>query len=366
MRLFMNVSPVVLCANTLRAGDFAAVTRRLQVQDDIVSTVFQKRFPNAQTEAGRPRQKNPCGVYCSRMAVIDVQNLVKTYDDVVAVDGIDIQVDAGEVFALLGPNGAGKSTTVEILEGHRTMTSGSVSVLGFDPTARDREYRERIGIVLQETAIEEQLTVKEAIDIYGSMYPKRRPTGELIEVVGLEDKTDSRIRALSGGQRRRLELALGIVGDPDLIFLDEPTTGFDPSARRQAWGIVENLTSLGKTVLLTTHYMDEAQHLANRVAVIAKGKIVAEGPPESIGDRQLARTLISFVASGVSIDRLAVSDTSVEPNGRVTIRSDSPTNDLHRLTGIAIEGGFELKDLSVTRPSLEDVYLALTGDDVGD
>lgn len=295
------------------------------------------------------------------MAVIEVENLVKNYGDVEAVRGINLQVEAGEVFALLGPNGAGKSTTVEILEGHRTMTSGSVSVLGYDPTVRSREYRERIGIVLQETAVEDQLTVKEAIDIYGSMYPKRRPTGELIDIVGLHEKTDARIKTLSGGQRRRLELALGIVGDPDLIFLDEPTTGFDPSARRQAWGIVENLTSLGKTVLLTTHYMDEAQHLAHRVAVIANGEIVAEGTPESLGDRQLAKTVISFVANGVSVEALDMTDARVGANGRIEIRTDDPTTDLHRVTGWAIENRFTLDDLSVTRPSLEDVYLDLTG-----
>ncbi len=297
------------------------------------------------------------------MAVISVEKLVKSYGDVHAVRGISLQVDPGEVFALLGPNGAGKSTTVEILEGHRCRTSGSVSVLGFDPTARDRNYRERIGIVLQETAVEEQLTVTEAIDIYGSMYPKRRPTGELIEIVGLEEKSDARIKTLSGGQRRRLELALGIVGDPDLIFLDEPTTGFDPSARRQAWSIVQNLTSLGKTVLLTTHYMDEAQVLANRVAVIANGVIVAEGTPESLGDRQAAKTLIRFVVSGVSLDGLPFLDPRVGEKSRVEIRSDNPTRDLHTITGWAIERGTELRDLSVTRPSLEDVYLELTGGD---
>lgn len=297
------------------------------------------------------------------MSVISVENLVKTYGDVQAVRSIDLNVDAGEVFALLGPNGAGKSTTVEILEGHRTKTSGLVSVLGFDPTARDRDYRERIGIVLQETAIEEQLTVKEAIDIYGSMYPKRRPTSELIEIVGLGEKSDARIKTLSGGQRRRLELALGIVGDPDLIFLDEPTTGFDPSARRQAWSIVENLTSLGKTVLLTTHYMDEAQFLANRVAVIAKGLIVAEGTPESLGDRQTAKTVISFVVVGGSLDGLPVPDARIGENGRVEIRSAEPTRDLYAVTGWAIERNADLTDLSVARPSLEDVYLELTGDD---
>ena len=295
------------------------------------------------------------------MPVIEVQNLTKSYGDVLAVRGIDLKIDQGEVFALLGPNGAGKSTTVEILEGHRQKTSGSVSVLGYDPTDRAREFRERIGIVLQETAIEEQLTVAEAIDIYGSMYPKRRNTGELIEIVGLEEKTDARIRTLSGGQRRRLELALGIVGDPDLIFLDEPTTGFDPSARRQAWSIVENLASLGKTILLTTHYMDEAQFLANRVAVIAQGEIVAQGTPESLGDRQSAKTVIAFTAAtseAIPIDGLHVGE-----NGRMEIRSDDPTRDLNALTGWAIDREIDLVDLTVARPTLEDVYLELTGSD---
>jgi len=294
------------------------------------------------------------------MSVIEVQNLTKSYGDVEAVCGIDLYIDVGEVFALLGPNGAGKSTTVEILEGHRTKTAGSVSVLGYDPTDRAREYRERIGIVLQETAVEEQLTVAEAIDIYGSMYPKRRPTGELIEIVGLEEKTDARIKTLSGGQRRRLELALGIVGDPDLIFLDEPTTGFDPSARRQAWSIVENLASLGKTILLTTHYMDEAQVLADRVAVIARGKIVAEGPPESLGDRRTARTVITF--SGAASEGIPIPGARVGENGRIEIRTDDPTRDLNRLTGWAIDHEVDLVDLTVARPTLEDVYLELTGE----
>jgi ABC-2 type transport system ATP-binding protein len=295
------------------------------------------------------------------MSVIEVENLVKWYGDVEAVRGIDLHVDAGEVFALLGPNGAGKSTTVEILEGYRAKTSGTVSVLGFDPTNRDRSYRERIGIVLQETAIEDQLTVKEVIDIYGSMYPKRRPTAELIEIVGLEEKTDARIKTLSGGQRRRLELALGIVGDPDLIFLDEPTTGFDPSARRQAWTIVKNLTSLGKTVLLTTHYMDEAQFLADRLAVIANGVIVAEGTPESIGDRQTARSVITFTIDPSLEMQPPVAGVVVAPNGAIEIRSADPTADVHAVTGWALDNGIGLADLSVSRPSLEDVYLDLTG-----
>ena len=296
------------------------------------------------------------------MPVIEVENLVKSYGDVEAVRGVDLCVDAGEVFALLGPNGAGKSTIVEILEGHRTKTSGVVSVLGYDPTTRDRDYREQIGIVLQETAVEDQLTVKEAIDIYGSMYPKRRPTGDLIEIVGLEEKTNARIKTLSGGQRRRLELALGIVGDPDLIFLDEPTTGFDPSARRQAWTIVENLTSLGKTVLLTTHYMDEAQFLADRVAVIANGKIVAEGTPDSLGDRQTAKSIISFSMDTTSEASLPVEGAVISPSGSVELRSIDPTSDLHAITGWALDKGIGLGDLSVTRPTLEDVYLELTGE----
>ena len=295
------------------------------------------------------------------MSAISVSSLVKHYGDVHAVDGIDLEIDTGEVFALLGPNGAGKSTTVEILEGHRTRTSGDVSVLGFDPNTSPREFRESIGIVLQETAIEPQLTVTEAIDVYGALYPRRRPAGELIEIVGLEEKADARIKTLSGGQRRRLELALGIVGDPDLIFLDEPTTGFDPSARRQAWSVVENLASLGKTVLLTTHYMDEAQHLADRLAVIASGEIVAEGTPDSLGGRKDAETKITFTLIGVSLDSLPLAGATVAGNGRVTVRSKNPTEDVHRLTGWAIERGTELGDLAVTRPSLEDVYLALTG-----
>jgi ABC-2 type transport system ATP-binding protein len=296
------------------------------------------------------------------MPVIEVENLVKRYGDVEAVDGVDISVDSGEIFALLGPNGAGKSTTVEILEGYRSKTSGSVSVLGFDPAKAQRAYKEQIGIVLQETAIEEQLTVSEAIETYGSMYPDRRPTGELIELVGLEEKKDARIRTLSGGQRRRLELALGIVGDPQIIFLDEPTTGFDPSARRQAWSIVRNLTSLGKTVFLTTHYMDEAQFLADRVAVMARGRIVAEGPPATLGGRATASTLIAFNSSGQSMDSLPADDYSVAENGVVVVRTTDPTGDLYRITGWAIDHGVDLGALSVTQPSLEDIYLDLTGE----
>lgn len=201
------------------------------------------------------------------MPAIEIKNLVKRYGDNDAVKGIDLTIEEGEVFALLGPNGAGKSTTVEILEGHRDRTSGDVSVLGFDPARGDKEYRDRIGIVLQETSVEKELTVKEAIEIHGGAYSKRIDANQLIDIVGLHEKTGARIGTLSGGQTRRLELALGIVGDPDVIFLDEPTTGFDPAARREAWKVIGNLRNLGKTILLTTHYMDEAENLSDRTKV---------------------------------------------------------------------------------------------------
>ncbi|HEY5889803.1 MAG TPA: ABC transporter ATP-binding protein [Acidimicrobiia bacterium] len=297
------------------------------------------------------------------MPAIEIKALVKSYGGVNAVDSIDLVIESGEVFALLGPNGAGKTTTVEILEGHRDRTSGDVNVLGFDPSTGGREFRERIGIVLQETAVEPELTVSEVLDVYGDVYPKRRPTEELIELVGLEEKSGSRVKTLSGGQQRRLELALGLVGDPDLVFLDEPTTGFDPSARRQAWSIVENLAALGKTILLTTHYMDEAQHLADRIAVIARGVIVAEGTPETLGDRQKAEPMVRFnLPQGVSISDLPLTPTAVE-NSQVSISHESPTLLLNRLTSWALERKVELEGLSVERPSLEDVYLQLVGDE---
>ncbi len=297
------------------------------------------------------------------MPVIEVTDLVKNYGDVEAVRGVSFSVEAGEVFAVLGPNGAGKSTIVEILEGHRSKSSGAVSVLGHDPGLAERSYRERIGIVLQDPAVEGQLTVEEVINVYGSMYPRRRKTGDLIELVGLEEKTHARIKTLSGGQKRRLELALGIVGDPELIFLDEPTTGFDPSARRQAWSIIDNLTSLGKTVLLTTHYMDEAQHLADRVAVIADGRIVATGTPETLGGRDTARTVITFHLDLQTVEGFPVAEMARLDSGLVTVKSDNPTRDLHLITGWALDHDVELAGLKVARPSLEDVYLELTGGD---
>jgi ABC-2 type transport system ATP-binding protein len=296
------------------------------------------------------------------MAAITVRALAKHYGDLKAVDGIDLTVEEGEVFALLGPNGAGKSTSVEIMEGHRPRTGGQVQVLGFDPESGGRAFRERIGIVLQQTALERELEVAEAIATYAGFYPRRRDVDEVIHIVGLEDKRDARIKTLSGGQQRRVELALGIIGDPDLIFLDEPTTGFDPSARRQAWGLIDNLRSLGKTILLTTHYMDEAHNLADRVAVIARGRIVAEGAPASIGGRAEAEATIRFSAAGLSRDELpeAAREGWDAASGQIVLRTAAPTATLNALTGWAVERGVELAGLAVERPSLEDVYLELT------
>ena len=290
------------------------------------------------------------------MAAIEISSLVKSYGDVHAVRGIDLTIEEGEVFALLGPNGAGKTTTVEILEGHREATSGEVSVLGHDPSKGQRVFKDRIGIVLQETSVERELTVREALDIYGGSFSKKLDTDHLVDIVGLNEKVDARIGTLSGGQKRRAELALGIVGDPELIFLDEPTTGFDPSARREAWTVIDNLRDLGKTILLTTHYMDEAQNLSDRVAVIANGEIVAEGTPDTIGGRELSATMINFrKPEGVDVPfHAAIHD------GMVEIEAPEPTAQLHQLTSWAVNAGIELEGLTVARPSLEDVYLALT------
>src|SRR5881409_490375 len=226
--------------------------------------------------------------------VIEIEGLRKSYGDVQAVGGIDVHVDRGEVFAMLGPNGAGKTTTTEILEGYRDKSGGSVSVLGHDPARREKSLKERMGIVLQSTGIDPFLTVTETIEMYAGYYPSRRPTDEVIEVVGLSEKRDTRVNKLSGGQQRRLDVAIALAGDPELLFLDEPTTGFDPGARRNAWEVVKNLVALGKTVFLTTHFMNEAQYLANRVAVISKGEIVAEGPPSTLAGRGTAVTTIRF------------------------------------------------------------------------
>ena len=280
--------------------------------------------------------------------VIQVRGLVKRYGDLVAVDGIDFDVAGGEVFGLLGPNGAGKTTTVEILEGYRIRTAGQVRVLGFDPAQRPRALRERVGIVLQSTGLYRHISVREAVAHWAGFYPHPRDVDEVIALAGLTETQGTRVRALSGGQLRRLDFALALVGDPELVFLDEPTTGFDPAARRNAWEVIRSLRSLGKTVLLTTHYLDEASALADRVAIIKDGRILAEGAPSELGVGETSRY------------RVVWRDASGEAHERVT---DDPTTLLASLTADALARGERLDELSVTRPSLEDVYLELTADE---
>ena len=274
---------------------------------------------------------------------IEVEDLRKSYDGVEAVRGLSFEVERGELFGLLGPNGAGKTTTVEILEGYRSRSGGEVRVLGHDPAARRRELQQRIGIVLQSCGFYPRLTVLEAVEHMAKAYPKPRDARETVDLVGLGEKADARSNKLSGGQRRRLDLALALVGDPELVFLDEPTTGFDPAARRAAWGVIDTLKDLGKTVLLTTHYLDEAQALADRVAIVKDGAIVAEGPPSDLGPSS-SRYRVSYLSGGRRVEHL----------------TEDPTDLLHRLTGDALARGEPLEGLEVSRPTLEDVYLELT------
>jgi ABC-2 type transport system ATP-binding protein len=278
------------------------------------------------------------------VSAIVVEELRKSYGAHEAVRGISFQIEEGEVFGLLGPNGAGKTTTVEILEGYRQRDGGRVDVLGFDPARAEQAYRERIGVVLQQSQLWSNLTVGETHRLFAGYYREPRDVDEVIDLVGLGAKRDERVKTLSGGQKRRLDLGIALVGDPDLVFLDEPTTGFDPAARRAAWEMIRSLRSLGKTILLTTHYLDEAEHLADRVAVLRDGQIIREGTPaELTGD---------------------TSETEVRyrRNGReVVIRTTEPTRVLHELTQEALAEGRELDGLTVRRPTLEDVYLALTG-----
>ncbi len=293
------------------------------------------------------------------MSAIVVDGLRKSYGAVQAVRGVSFTVEAGEVFGLLGPNGAGKTTTIEILEGYRKRDAGDVAVLGIDPQHGGRKLRERVGLVLQEAAVPPRLTVTELVELYRGYYPKPRPAAEIIELVGLAEKARERVNKLSGGQQRRLDVALGLVGDPELIFLDEPTTGFDPSARRAAWEVVRNMRTLGKTIVLTTHYMDEAQFLADRICVIAAGKVVAEGTPETLRAHTERRTHIRFeIPEG--LDAAAIPIAATVQEGVATIATSTPTRSLRDLTTWAVAQGIELPNLEVMRPSLEDVYLELT------
>jgi len=298
---------------------------------------------------------------------IVVENLVKDYGTLRAVDGLSFTVEQGEVVALLGPNGAGKSTAVEILEGHRTRTSGQVTVMGADPATGGAAFRDRIGIVLQECGIERELTITEALNHYGACYTRTRPLDEVLELTGLTDLADRRTHQLSGGQKRRIDLALGLIGDPELLFLDEPTTGFDPSARRQAWDMVRGLRTLGTTILLTSHYMDEVEALADRVLVINQGKLVAQGTPDELRAGIADTTLVRFdqPANGGTVQELFgdLTGTATAANNRIEIRTTNPTGDLHRLTDWALKHDQELGHLEVTRPTLEDVYLDLIGGD---
>ena len=298
---------------------------------------------------------------------VSVRGLTKSYGAVQAVRGVSFEVAAGEVFALLGPNGAGKSTTVEILEGHRTADSGDVSVLGFDPARGGREFRDRIGIVLQESTVDtSEVTVAEALDTFGAAYRRPRDRDEVIELVGLTGKVNARLKTLSGGQQRRIDMALGLIGDPDLIFLDEPTTGFDPEARRAAWEMIKGLRSLGRTILLTTHYMEEAEYLADRVAVLLDGQIVACAPPSELQRGEKSRSTVRFrLPAGTGpADLPAAVAAAVEVEDDVALVStDRPTALLADLTGWAVGRGVELAELDVSPPSLEDAYLQLIAND---
>lgn len=292
---------------------------------------------------------------------IEVQGLRKTYGGREAVRGIDLQVAPGEVFALLGPNGAGKTTTVEILEGHRTRSSGQVAVLGHDPGTNDPVHKQRVGIVLQSTSVDQYLSVEETINQFRGYYPHPLPLEQLLDLVGLREQRRERVRKLSGGQQRRLDVAIGLAGDPELLFLDEPTTGFDPAARRGAWEMVRGLKSLGKTVLLTTHYMEEAEYLANRVAILVQGNIVAEGAPGDLALRDRTTTVRFRLRDGAPQLPVEVQATS-DDSGLYSLPAENPTRLLHMLTAWAVENGIELEELTVTHPTLEDLFIELVGD----
>jgi ABC-2 type transport system ATP-binding protein len=301
---------------------------------------------------------------------ISVRGLRKSYGGLEAVSGIDLEVPRGEVFAFLGPNGAGKTTTVEILEGYRERSAGEVEVLGIDPARGSRDWRERVGIVPQDCNVPPYLTVREALSLYAGYYAAPRPVEDVIDLVGLGAKADERGGRLSGGQQRRLDVGLALIGDPELLFLDEPTTGFDPLARRQAWEVLAGLRELGKTIFLTTHYMEEAQRLADRVAIIRRGEIVGLGRPDEIGDRDEQPAVVTFrVTAEAAAKALEAKlrdrangggSDAAGLNGAFRLQADDPTRLLHELTGWAVANGVELEGLEVRRPSLEDIYLSLT------
>jgi ABC-2 type transport system ATP-binding protein len=288
---------------------------------------------------------------------IDVRGLRMSYGDREVVHGIDFSVHPGEIFTVLGPNGAGKTTTLEILEGFRRRSSGHVRVLGTDPERAGSRWRDRIGVVLQSSTPEAELTVSETLRLYAGFYTRPQPIARVLELSGLEEQADIRNKRLSGGQQRRLDVALALIGNPELLFLDEPTTGFDPAARRAAWSMIEGLKELRTTVVLTTHYLEEAEVLADRIAVIAHGHLVGEGPPASLGGRDRAETAITFRLPAGSPPPRGVTTTE---DGRYRISTGDPTGALHDITGWAVENGLELLDVDVRRPSLEDVYLQLT------
>ena len=294
---------------------------------------------------------------------IEVHDLRMRYGAEEAVRGIDLEVGRGEVFGFLGPNGAGKTTTIEILEGYRERSSGEVSVLGVDPAAPTREWRDRIGLVLQECELDPLLTVAETLTLFAGFYSHPRPVDDVVVLVGLRDKRDERVGRLSGGQKRRVDVALGIVGDPDLVFLDEPTTGFDPQARRDAWNMIEGLRQLGKTIFLTTHYMDEAQHLADRLCILRDGLVVAQGTTSDLTSRASGGVVVRFrIPAGVTVDAVrAACDVEPEVSGtEITLKTDHPQRTLYTLTGWAEGQGVELEGLEVTRPTLDDVFIELT------
>jgi ABC-2 type transport system ATP-binding protein len=300
----------------------------------------------------------------SRPAVIEVRGLRKSYDGVEAVAGIDLEVRAGEIFAFLGPNGAGKTTTVEILEGYRRRDAGEVSVLGADPAAAGRDWRARIGVVLQESEPESELTAGECVALYAGYYPAPRPVAETLDLVGLAGHRTARCGQMSGGQRRRLDVALALIGDPELIFLDEPTTGFDPAARKSAWQVIAGLRDLGKTIFLTTHYMEEAEYLADRIAVLAAGQIVAEGTAATLGGRDTEASVITFTlpvgVPAASLPSVVAAAVTGRPGGKIAAQAASPLPLLGALADWAQARGIDLPDLEVHRPTLEDVYLQLT------